>query len=50
MGDGSLIWLEVLLGFAVPFGWGVWQLIWLRRDRQRREAAEREVNRPGAAS
>ena len=31
----SLIWLEVVLGFVVPIGWAVWQLIDLRRERER---------------
>ncbi len=29
-----LIALEIVLGFAVPLGWGVWQLIDLRRERE----------------
>jgi hypothetical protein len=32
-----LIALEVVLGFAVPVGWGVWELMSLRRDRRRQE-------------
>jgi hypothetical protein len=32
-----LIALEVVLGFAVPLGWGVWELLSLRRDRRRRQ-------------
>ena len=36
----SLIWLEVVLGFGVPVGWAVWQLVTLRREQARdREAA-----------
>ncbi len=31
----SLIWLEVLLGFAVPLGWAGWELFDLRRERER---------------
>lgn len=30
-----MIWLEVVLGFLVPVGWGVWQLIDLRRERRK---------------
>ncbi len=29
-----MIWLEVVLGFAVPIGFGVWQLLDLRRERR----------------
>lgn len=36
----SMIWLEVVLGFAVPVGWGLWELYALRRDR---EAAARRA-------
>ena len=35
-----MIWLEVVLGFAVPVGWGLWELYALRRDR---EAAARRA-------
>ena len=31
----SLIWLEAVLGAAIPLGWGFWQLHALRRDRRR---------------
>jgi hypothetical protein len=38
--------LEVLLGFAVPIGWAVWELLALRRDRKRRQdEAKRESPR-----
>ena len=30
-----LIALEVVLGFVVPVGWGVWELMSLRRERER---------------
>ena len=30
-----LIALEVVLGFVVPIGWGVWELMSLRRERER---------------
>ena len=43
-----LIALEVVLGFVVPVGWGVWELISLRRDRQR--SAERDRHAAGEAS
>ena len=36
----SMIWLEAVLGFAVPVGWGLWELHALRRDR---EAAARRA-------
>jgi len=40
-GEGwPLITLEIVLGFGVPLAWGVWQLIDLRRYREK-DAAER---------
>jgi hypothetical protein len=33
-----LIWFEVLVGFALPVAWGVWQLWDLRREKRRDEA------------
>ncbi len=30
-----LIAIEVVLGFVVPVGWGVWELMSLRRERRR---------------
>ena len=36
----SPIWLEIVLGFLVPVGWGLRELYLLRRDRLR---AEREA-------
>ncbi len=43
----SLIWLEVVLGFGVPVGWAVWQLVSLRREQRRdREAAGRDAGEP----
>jgi hypothetical protein len=36
-----LIVLEIVLGFAVPIGWGVWQLLELRRLKRRDEAQAR---------
>ncbi len=45
--NGSLIWLEVVLGFAAPLAWGVWQLVSLRRDQRqadaRRQAEQRQA-------
>jgi hypothetical protein len=35
----SPIWLEVVIGFVVPVGWGFWQLYTLRRDRERAKQA-----------
>jgi hypothetical protein len=38
-----VIWLEVVLGFAIPVGWGVWELVSLKREKQRdkqRDAAK----------
>ena len=34
----GLIWLEIVIGFAVPIGYGVWQLIDLKREKRRDEA------------
>ena len=39
-----LIALEVVLGFVVPVGWGVWELMSLRRDRQRMRRVDRSEN------
>jgi hypothetical protein len=39
-----LIALEVVLGFVVPVGWGVWELMSLRRDRRRQERADTEAS------
>jgi hypothetical protein len=30
-----LIAIEIVVGFGVPVAWGVWQLVDLRRERQR---------------
>ncbi len=50
MTSGSLIWIEVVLGFVVPVGWGVWQLIELRRLRRRdEEDARRQVTARAAS-
>jgi len=41
-----LIWLEIVIGFAVPVAWGVWQLRDLRREKRldeaKRAASDRE--------
>jgi hypothetical protein len=42
-----MIWFEVLVGFVVPVGWGLWQLWDLRREKQR-DAAKRAASDPGA--
>jgi hypothetical protein len=44
-GSISLIWLEIVLGFAAPVGWAVWELIKLRRLR----AADAEQDRRAAS-
>ena len=38
MSRPPLIVLEVVLGFVVPLGWGVWQLVALRRDQRQADA------------
>ena len=38
-----LIAIEILLGFGVPIGWGVWELWSLRRE-QRRDAQRRPAD------
>jgi len=35
-----VIWFEVLVGFAIPVAWGVWQLIDLKREKKK-DAAKR---------
>ncbi len=48
----ALIWLEVLLGFVIPVGFGAWQLLDLRRERRldaakaAAEAASTGTDRP----
>ncbi len=39
MAGPPLIALEVVIGFVVPVGWGVWELMSLRRDKRRQQAA-----------
>ena len=41
MGSNLIVLLELLLVFGVVVGFGVWQLVSLRRDRQAREKADR---------
>ncbi len=41
-----MIWLEVLLGFAGPMAWGVWQLIDLRREARRDAIARGDGRAP----
>ncbi len=43
--NGSLIWLEVVLGFAAPLAWGVWQLVSLRRDQRQADARRQAEQR-----
>ena len=49
-GGGSLIWLEIVLGFAVPIAWGLWELRTLRQLRRRDEALKRAAASETAAS
>ena len=35
--------IEILIGFAVPLAWGVWELYDLRRERRKDEAAARRA-------
>lgn len=44
--DGSLIWIEVVLGFVIPVGWGLWQLAELRRLKRRDDEAARTGTPP----
>ena len=37
-----MIWIEVVLGFAVPVGWGLWQLWDLKRER-RKDALKKDA-------
>ena len=30
-----MIWIEVVIAFVVPVGWGLWELHALRRDKRR---------------
>jgi hypothetical protein len=46
----SLIWIEILVGFGVPLAWGVWQLIDLRREREKDAAIAAAREREAAAS
>jgi hypothetical protein len=40
-GGFPLIAIEIAIGFLVPEGWAVWELVKLRRERERDAAAER---------
>lgn len=44
MSGGTLILLEILLVLGLVFGFGIWQLVSLKREREKdaREAADRE--------
>jgi hypothetical protein len=47
MATGSgfpLIAIEIGIGFLVPLGWAVWELVKLRRERKRDEAAAERSN------
>ena len=44
----SPIWLEIMLGFLVPIGWGLRELYLLRRDRLRAAQAEPTAAAPSA--
>ena len=37
-----VIWIEIVLGFAVPIAWGVWQLVDLKREKKK-DAAKRSA-------
>jgi hypothetical protein len=39
-GGFPLIAIEIGIGFLVPLGWAVWELVKLRREQRRDEAAE----------
>lgn len=38
----SPIWIEIVLGFGVPVGWGLWELYALRRDKRRAALATQD--------
>jgi hypothetical protein len=40
-----LIWIELVISLAVPIGWGVWQLIDLRRE-ARKDKDKAKAKRP----
>jgi len=44
MSGGTLILLEILLVLGLVFGFGIWQLVSLKREREKdaREAADKE--------
>lgn len=49
MNGGTLILLETLLVLGLVFGFGIWQLVSLRREREKdaRDAAESESRADG---
>jgi hypothetical protein len=42
-GGFPLIAIEIGIGFLVPLGWAVWELVKLRREQRRDEAAKRNA-------
>jgi hypothetical protein len=42
-GGFPLIAIEIGIGFLVPLGWAVWELVKLRREQRRDEAAQRSA-------
>lgn len=42
-GGFPLIAIEIGIGFLVPLGWAVWELVKLRREQRRDEAAQRNA-------
>jgi hypothetical protein len=47
MDKDLLVGIEALLVFGIVVGFGVWQLISVRRDQRRADEAERRDERPG---
>ena len=37
-----MIWLEIIVGFAVPFAWGLWELHALKRESKDGVAKDRD--------
>ncbi len=37
-----MIWLEIVIGFAILMAWGVWQLIDLKRETRKDEARRKD--------
>ena len=42
--------LEILLGFGVPIGWGLWELYALRREKARDRALDQAKAQANAAA